>query len=401
MLFNYRVANQEGQEQAGSIDAPNMDLAITALQKRGLVVLSINPESEPPWWQKQIPLFNRVQTRDIVILSRQISTLFEAKVSVLASFRLLAGDVSNPALREALISVTDDIKSGVSISNALAKHPKVFSNFYVNMVKSGEESGKLSETFSYLADHLERAYALTSKAKNALIYPAFIICTFAIVMILMMTFVVPQLSEMLLETGQELPVYTMAVMAVSDFFVTYGIVVLALLILGGIYLMKYLKTPDGRRLLSQAQLYIPYVGRLYKKLYLARIADNLNTLTTSGVAVVRSIEITAEIVDNYVYKKILEDTAESVRGGSSVSDVFAKYDEMPGIMVQMVKVGEESGRMGYILDTLSGFYHREVEDQVNTLVGMIEPVMILMLGLFVGILLVSVLMPIYNIAGSF
>ncbi len=401
MLFNYRVANQEGQEQAGSIDAPNMDLAITALQKRGLVVLSINPESEPPWWQKQIPLFNRVQTRDIVILSRQISTLFEAKVSVLASFRLLAGDVSNPALREALISVTDDIKSGVSISNALAKHPKVFSNFYVNMVKSGEESGKLSETFSYLADHLERAYALTSKAKNALIYPAFIICTFAIVMILMMTFVVPQLSEMLLETGQELPVYTMAVMAVSDFFVTYGIVVLALLILGGIYLMKYLKTPDGRRLLSQTQLYIPYVGRLYKKLYLARIADNLNTLTTSGVAVVRSIEITAEIVDNYVYKKILEDTAESVRGGSSVSDVFAKYDEMPGIMVQMVKVGEESGRMGYILDTLSGFYHREVEDQVNTLVGMIEPVMILMLGLFVGILLVSVLMPIYNIAGSF
>ncbi len=401
MLFNYRATTKEGVAQEGSIEAPNQDAAISALQNRSLIVLHVESAEKKSWLKSEIPLFSGVKSRDVVILSRQISTLFGAKVSVLQTFRLLASESSNPILRRKLTEITDDIKGGIAISEALAKHPDVFSNFYINMVRSGEESGKLSETFEYLADYLDRSYALVSKAKNALIYPAFVILSFGVVMILMLTFVIPRLSEILTETGQELPIYTRIVVGFSDLVVNYGFVLLILLIVITIVLLRYLPTAAGKMSLSRFQLGIPYIGNLYRKLYLARIADNLNTLVTSGVSMVRALEITADVVGNEVYKEIFLDAAESVRSGNSVSDFLNHRDEIPGIMVQMIKVGEETGKLGFVLDTLAKFYQREVNNEVETLVGLIEPAMIVLLGLGVGLLLTSVLVPIYNVAGGF
>lgn len=402
MLFNYRATTKEGVEQNGSIDAPNVDIAISSLQRRGLVILKINKESEGRggFLGKSIAILSKVRNRDVVLLSRQIATLFEAKVSVLVTFRLLAAEAENQFLREALTAVTDDIKGGLPISTSLAKHPDIFSNFYVSMVKAGEESGKLSETFTFLADHLERSYELVTKAKNALIYPAFIVVTFIVVMILMLVFVIPKLSAILLETGQQLPIYTRLIIGFSNIFVDYGVIIVILLAILGLFLSRYLPTAAGALALSRFKLSIPYVGRLYQKLYLARIADNLNTMITSGISMVRAVEVTAEVVDNDVYKEILLKSATAIKSGDSVSTTFAKYSEMPGILVQMIKVGEESGKLGFVLDTLARFYRREVNNEVDTLVGLIEPALIVFLAVGVGILLTSVLVPIYNIASS-
>jgi type IV pilus assembly protein PilC len=297
-----------------------------------------------------------------------------------------------------LVEVTDDIKGGIPISAAMAKHPKVFSNFYVNMVRSGEESGKLSEAFTYLADYMDRTYALTSRATNALIYPAFVVISFVVVMILMVVFVIPRLSDILLETGQELPIYTKIVIGFSDFATMFAIPIIVLLGLLFAYLSRYVKTAKGQLAWSRFKISIPYVGTLYRKLYLARIADNMNTMLSSGIAMVRALEITGEVVGNEVYHQILVEAADAVKAGSSISDIFSRYDEVPGVMVQMIKVGEESGRLGFVLDKLSKFYEREVNNEVDTLVGLIEPAMIVVLGIGVGVLLTSVLVPIYNMA---
>lgn len=399
MLFSYRATTKDAKHETGTIEAQNVDLAISSLQRRGLIILSIEPEGGRRL-SRRVPFLNKVRLRDVVILSRQIATLFEAKVSVLSTFRLLATEAEQPLLQEALTAMTDDIKAGVAISSAMARHPEIFSEFYVSMVRSGEESGRLSETFNYLADYLDRSYELLSRARNALIYPIFVIITFFVVMILMVMFVIPKLSAILAETGQEMPIYTRVIVGTSNFLVGYGWFLLGLLVVAGIFGWRYVATTGGRLSFDRFKISLPYLGRLYRKLYLSRLADNLNTLVTSGISMVRALEITAEVVENRVYRALILQAATDVKTGRSVSDAFARYDEIPSIMIQMVKVGEETGKIGFVLDTLAKFYRREVNNEVDTLVGLIEPAMIVVLGLGVGLLLTSVLVPIYNIASG-
>ncbi|HEY4476690.1 MAG TPA: type II secretion system F family protein [Candidatus Paceibacterota bacterium] len=396
MIFNYQVMTKEGEAQSGTIDAPNVNLAIASLQRRGLVIVDISAEGTGSFLSKHIG--GRVKTKDVVIMSRQIATLFEAKVSALAAFRMLAAESDNPILSRVLTEVTDDIKSGTPISQAMGKHPKVFSNFYVHMIEAGEESGKISDNFNYLADYLERTYELISKAKNALIYPIFIIVSFIAVMILMLTFVIPKLTAILQETGQEIPIYTRVVIGLSDLVRHYGIFLFILIAILFIFLHRYMTTVVGRESVSRFKLSVPYIGNLYRKIYLSRIADNLSTMLTSGISMVRALEITAEVVDNDVYKRILTESSISLKSGNLISGIMYKYPEIPNIMVQMMKVGEESGKLGFVLETLARFYRREVDNEIKTLVDLIEPAMIVLLGLMVGVLLTSVLLPIYNLA---
>ena len=401
MLFEYEAIDQGGQKQTGSIDAISRDVAITSLQRRGLSVSQVEEVSqEGKEFSLSMRLFESVATKDIVLLSREIATLFEAQVSALRIFRLLASESEKPLLRTTLTAVADDIQAGAPISKALSKHPKVFSAFYTNMVRAGEEAGKLDETFLYLADYLDRSYEVISKARNALIYPAFVIVTFVVVMILMMTFVIPNISQILIDSGQEIPVYTRAVIGLSSFFLNYGVFLLILLIVGGFFLFRYTRTPSGREAFDRFVLAIPYVGDLFKKLYLARIADNMATMLVSGIAVVQAAEITASVVGSAVYENILADVAANVKGGGAVSTSLENHPEIPGIMTAMIKVGEETGELGSILKTLAKFYNREVTNSVDTLVDLIEPIMIVLLGLGVGVLLASVLIPIYNVSSA-
>jgi type IV pilus assembly protein PilC len=402
MLFNYEVLDEKGVKKTGSIDAINVDVAISSLQRRGLVLASIKDAEAPSsFLSSKISLFDRVSGKDIVILSRQLSTLFQAQVSALRVFRLIAGETENNLLRTKLQVIADDLQSGSSISAALAKHPKVFSDFYVSMVKSGEESGKLDEIFEYLASYLDRTYELTSKVRGALIYPAFVVVTFFTVMILMFTMVIPKISGILTESGTELPIYTKVILGMSNFLVEYGFVLFAIFVVVVFFAVRFVRTPSGRSAYDHLKLQVPYISSLFKKLYLSRLADNMNTMLSSGIPIVRALELTGNIIDNKVYQEILMNSVEAVKGGKTLSESLSNNPhEIPGIMVQMTRVGEETGEVGTILKTLADFYTREVKTAVDALVSLIEPIMIVMLGGGVAVLLAAVLMPIYNIAGA-
>lgn len=402
MLFKYQALDQTGAKQDGTIDAVSRDVAISSLQRRGLTISSIDAaEAEASsFLSRNISLFDNVTNRDVVLLSRQISTLFEAQVSALRVFRLLAAEAEKPLMAKVLTEVGDDLQGGSPISKALAKHPKVFTPFYVNMVKSGEESGKLDQTFVYLADYLDRSYEVMSKAKNALIYPAFVVATFFVVMILMMTMVIPRIANILTDAGQKVPLYTQVVISISNFFVNYGVFLIILFVFGGFFFFRYIRTAAGKGALDAFELSVPYVGDLYKKLYLSRIADILATMLSSGISVVQATEVAADVVGNSVYADLLKEVTTAVKGGGTMSGSLAKRSEVPGIMVAMMRVGEETGELGNILKTLAKFYQREVATSVDTLVGLIEPIMIVTLGLGVGILLASVLVPIYNLSSA-
>lgn len=401
MLFSYRAIDQDGHEREGTIEALSEEVAVSALQRRNLVISSITSGEKGASSFFEIEIFSRISSKEVVILSRQIATLFEAQVSALRIFRLLAAEVDNRALSRILTQVADDVQGGSPISKALGKHPAAFSAFYVNMVKSGEESGKLSETFSHLADHLDRSYEIISKAENALIYPIFVVGVFFAVMALVLTLVIPKITAVLVESGQEIPVYTQIVIGFSNFLVNYGIFLVLAIVAFAVYVWKLSKTGRGSFVLDRAKLSVPYVGDLYAKLYLSRIADNFSTMLLSGVSAIEALEITSLVVDNDVYKNVLDSVRADVKGGASISSAFDRHPEIPGIMVAMIRVGEETGELSKILSTLARFYNREVSNAVDTLVGLIEPIMIVLLGLGVGTLLAAVLLPIYNLAGSF
>lgn len=401
MLFSYKALDAKGQSREGTVEAQTNESAISAIKSRGYTILSIQPLNEKKSLLNfEITWFQRVSGKEVVILSRQMATLFEAQVSALRIFRLLAVEAENPALQKVLTAISDDLQGGSSISRALANHPDVFSPFYVNMVKSGEESGTLEQVFMYLADYLDRMYMIVSKARNALIYPAFVISIFFIVMLLMLTLVIPRISEILIDSGQELPIYTKIVIGLSDFLTNYLGLIVVMVGLIVAFFWQFLRTDIGKRTIDEFKLSIPYVGSLYEKLFLTRICDNLATMLTSGVSMVHALEITAEVVDNAVYKELLVNTTAEVRGGRSFADAISEYPAIPGVLSQMSKVGEETGKLGDILQTLAKFYNREVNQAVDTLIDLIEPAMIVLLGLGVGTLLASVLMPIYNITDT-
>lgn len=400
MLFNYTAIDQSGRSVSGSIDAISTDVAIGALQRRGLTLQTIAASGAAPFWARDIAYFRRVRPRDIVILSRQLATLFGAQISALRIFRLLSAEAERPLLGTTLLAIADDLQAGTSIAKSLGKHPAAFSRFYVSMVRSGEETGKLDRTFLFLADYLERMYEVTSRAKNALIYPIFVVFTFIAVMVLMLTTVIPSVSGVLQESGAVIPTTTRVILSISSFFVHYGWFLLIVVILCILALWRFSKNPEGRYVLAQFLVRAPYIGDLFRKLYLSRIADTLHTQLSSAIPIMQALETTGDVVGNAVFEGALAQAAGAVREGASVSDAFSRSGAFPGIMVQMIKVGEESGELGSILETLGRFYRREVDNAVDRLVSLIEPVLIIALGLGVGFLLAAVLIPIYSIAGG-
>lgn len=399
MLYRYEARTPEGEIKNGIIEAASIELAIGSLQRRNLIITAIEPAKEKGgFFEKKIRLFQRVRAREIVILSRQLATLFEAKVPIVDALKVLSTEMKNDVLRDGLGAVLNDIQGGSTLSQAMARQPKIFSRFYVNLVRSGEESGKLEEVFLFLADYLERTYELASKAKGALIYPGFILSAFGAVMILMMTVVIPRLSSLLTETGQVLPFYTRLIITLSELMRRFGVFFLVLIAIGAIFAFRYGRTRLGRAAFGHFQLSMPYFGKLYQQLYVARLADNLQTLLSGGVSAVRALEITADVIENEVYRNVVLDALNAIKSGSSFSEAFAAHTEVPPLFSQMLRIGEETGKLDFMLKNLAVFYSREVENTVKNLVNLIEPALIIVLGVGIGILIAAIFVPIYNIS---
>jgi type IV pilus assembly protein PilC len=268
------------------------------------------------------------------------------------------------------------------------------------MIKSGETTGKLDETLNYLADQKEKDYDLTSKIKGAMIYPLFILGALLVVGVVMMIFVIPQLTAVLEEAGAELPWATKMLIATSDFLKTYWWT-LIIISVGGIFAYRVIyRTAKGKSIIDKAKLNVPVFGNIYKKIYITRFARSFSNLITSGIPLSRALGIVADVIGNHTYKEITLETIKEVEDGNSVSTVFLKHKEVPIMLSQMMSVGEQTGRLDKILAKLADFYAKEVENLVANMVSLIEPLIIVLLGGAVAVLVVSILLPLYSLSSA-
>lgn len=406
MKFTFTAKNTENKIISGFVTAPNKDEAVKSLQEKELEVITLIAEKQEINLGTSINLggiFDRVSLKDIVNISKQMAALLDAGVSVVKALQILVVDMQKPILKNTFEIIIQDVKSGKPISVAFAKHKNMFSDFYVNLIKSGEESGKMSQAFNYLSEYLDRNYELVVKVRNAMIYPAFVVTTFLVVMVLVFTLVIPRLAGILNDSGVELPLLTQIVLGISDFLVAYGIYFGVIILAAGIYVYFTLRGTDAwDNFFDTLKIKVPVFKNIFMTLYVTRIADNIQTLLTSGVSLTKAIQITGDVVGNIHYKKIMDQALIDVKAGITFSASFAKHkDLIPSTLTQMLKIGEETGEIGKLMGNIAKFYQRELNNTIDTLVGLIEPAMIVALGLGVGVLLVSVLMPIYNLAGSF
>ncbi len=400
MKFNYQARDKKGQVQSGIVEASSREAAVSLLQKHGLYVTILEEAAAPPIYAKRIKIFERVSAKEIVLFSRQLSILFKSKVSLVESLQVLAIQTENASFKEKIFKLAEDVEGGTSLSGTLSRYPKIFSSFYIAMIKAGETSGKLSEALSYLADHLEREYHLTSRIKGAMLYPALIVTVAIVVVALMMFFVIPQLTEVLVETGSELPVITKIVINLSIFFKNWGWIVL-LGIIGLITaIFRYYRTEEGKRFFDKFYFQLPLISPVLKMIYLARFAENLSTLISGGLPIAQALETTGDIVDNAVYKEIILKARDEVRRGESISAVLARFPAaFPPIVTQMASVGERTGTLDKTLMNLVEFYQEEIDRTVNSLLSILEPLLIVFLGIIVAGLMAAVLMPLYRMAG--
>lgn len=403
MLYHYTALGQDGKNTEGDIEGMSLDNAILLLQKKGITIVDIKEKDDGKGGDilAGIKIFKKkITTKDVVVFSRQVATLFQAGVSALKAFRLLAEENENETLQEQLMGVADDIESGISLSNALEKRPDLFSNFYVNMVKAGEESGKLNEVFLFLADYLDRDYEMTQKIKKALTYPSFVIGTFFAIMIGMLTFVIPKMTALFSESGAKLPTVTVIVVFVSNLFVKYWAATFPTMAVLGFIFYKWSKTEEGSYAIDDFSTKVPVIKTLQQRIFLQRFADNMNTMLTNGVPIVKALDITATVIENKIYKEVAIRVSQKVQTGKSLSKALYEEPRVPNILVQMVHIGEETGELGYILKNLAVFYRRELDTTIDTMIGLIEPAMIVSLGLGVGVLVSAVLLPMYSMSSQ-
>jgi type IV pilus assembly protein PilC len=406
MLYHYSWLNDNGNKEEADVDATSLDNAIILIQSKGIKTIlevkeKVDKENNVIAAVTNSKFFKqKIKPKDVVLFSRQVATLFEAGVSALRAFRLLAQENENKTLQEEIMAVADDIESGISLSDALTKRPELFSNFYVNMVKAGEESGKLNEVFLYLADYLDRNYELSQKIKKALTYPSFVIGTFFAIMIGMLTFVVPKMAKMFAEEGATLPLVTRMVLFVSDLFVKYGPITFPMIGVGIFFFIRWKNTEEGGYKVDEFTMKVPVFKDVVQKIFLQHLADNMNTMLSNGVPIVKSLDITTSILENRVYKQLMGRVSQKVQTGKSFSKALYEEPLVPNILVQMVHIGEETGELAYILKNLATFYRRELDTAIDSMIGLIEPAMIVSLGVGVGVLVSAILLPMYSLSDA-
>ncbi|NBP56362.1 type II secretion system F family protein [bacterium] len=404
--FTYLAKTKDGAQKQGIVTASSEDYALSALQGKDLIVISLQDINKQSSFNKDLEIFNRVSARELVVATRILSVFLEVQIPLVQAISVLRDqNKGNKYFAEILDQLVLDLKDGNLLSDAIEKHPKVFDELFVSIIRSGEASGGLQEALLYMADYLEETYQLNSKIKGALAYPVFVLLIFVVLGLGIAYFVLPQLVgvlEGITEGGSsELPWMTQIVIAGSNFLQKYVWVVLIGLvgIVGGI--VYALKTEAGSKFADKWKLKIPVFGQLFTKVYIARFATNLRNLLKAGVPLISSLEISSKVVGNYIFESIIQESIVNVKAGGKLSDTFMKHKEVPYIASQIISVGEKTAKTILVLETLTRFYKQEIDALVDNLTVLIEPIMIVGLGIGVAFFVLAVLMPIYNIAGSF
>lgn len=400
MKFKYQAKNRQGEIQKGFIEAVSKDSATQIFTEKGLQIVKLEKVGENPIYSGALKAWQGVKAKEFVIFSRQLATLIDSKVPLLSALHSISVQSENSFFALRIREIMADVDGGSSFSEALSKYPDVFSNFYVNMVKAGEASGNLQKTLNDLADNIEKNYELTSKLKGAMYYPAFIFSAMIVVGFVVTTFVMPKLLVILKESDAALPIQTKILIWFSDFCASYWWAIIIVVIAGIIGLTYYLKTEDGKRELDQLILKIPVLNKIFSNIYVARLSENLSTLVQSGLPITSALLITSDVVGNEVYRQVIREAAEGIKKGGAIAETFAKYDIIPPVVTQMVKVGEETGRIDFTLGKVTEFYLKESDNMVKNFSSLIEPIIMVLLAVGVGFLVSAVLLPIYQVASS-
>lgn len=399
-IFRYQAKDAKGRNKRGEIVGLSESDAIARLAKSELSVLSILDITGTAL-SKLSRLIAPIKSKDLVIFSRQFAVMISANVPVVESLIILIDQTNNISLKNMISEIAFEVESGAFLSDALSKRPHAFSDFFVNIVRSGETSGKLDDVLNYLADEMEKSYDMTAKIKGAMIYPAFIITALFGVGIVLMVYVIPNLTAILTETGAALPLSTRIVIGASDFLRNYAIFIILAAIMIVVGFKLYLKTYNGQKNIDIMKLRMPIFGKLFKYIYLMRFSRSLSTLLKGGVTITRSLEIVAEVVGNLVYKELILDTLESINDGNPFSTVFDASKYVPRMVPQMISVGEKTGKIDSVLDRVTDFYTRESSNMLDNLSKLMEPLIMVLMGLGVGVMVAAVLLPMYNLASQF
>lgn len=400
-IFDYRARSKEGQSMNGAVVAPSENVAYEILRDRGLTIVSLSGRKESKGMLKNpLQFFRRVKIKEQVIFSRQLAVMIGANVPIVRALKILVRQTENPNFKIVISDILDEVDGGAKLSSAMGRYPQVFNNFFVYMVRSGETTGKLDEVLEYLATEKEKDYELISKMRGALIYPAVLFSGVIVVGVGLTLFVLPQLLDVFASAGSTLPLPTRILIgfvhASQKFWYLGAIFVIGLVIA----FSAFRKTPRGRRILDMLKIRTPIFGTIFSRLYLTRLSRSMATLLSAGVPISRSLEITSDVVDNVLYREIIQKTIKEVEDGNSITTVFVKSKYIPLMVSQMMSIGEQSGRMEQILEKVAQFYERELSNLVANLVTLLEPVVLLLMGGAVGFLVAAILLPIYNLSNA-
>ncbi len=397
--FSYRVRDGEGRVLQGSLEAASADLVKQRLRDLGYLPITIEEtkqsalttEVKIPW------LGNRVRLKEVAVFSRQFATMINSGLSLLRTLTVLSEQTQNETLAQVARDVANDVERGDSLSVALAKHPKVFDRLYVAMVRAGESGGVLDQVLVQLADTIEGQVALRAKVKSAMTYPVAVMGLVVLILIGMLLFVVPMFEDMYAELGGSLPAPTRMLISVSSLVKTYFILLVIAAVVFVSLFRRWVATDTGRVRWDRFKLRVPVLGGLVHKTAITRFSRTLESLLAAGVPILEALDITSETVGNSVMQEAVLDVQARVKAGEAVSSPLGDHAIFPGMVVQMLAVGEETGAMDTMLSKVAQFYEREVEATVDALASLLEPLLIVVLGGTIGGMVVALYMPMFNI----
>ena len=398
MKFFYKARNQAGQEQKGEIEASSKKAALDILEKHGLYVISLQA-SGGFRLKLAFNLTTGISSKDLVMFTRQFSIMLKSAIPPLEALRALISQITNQAFKQKLIKMAEALETGNSLSRALSLESKIFNPFYVNMVKSGEATGKMADALDYLAEHLERDYNLKGKIRGAMIYPAFVISAFMGAFFLATFFIIPRLTQILTSFQGKLPLSTKLIMGMAAFVRGGGwvlVLVFFLLLFVAPFILKHF--PATKKVYDKYILKMPIMGSFKKKVYLTQFSENLSVLVAAGLPITQALKITKDIIGNTTYQFILERAEDRVSRGEKISSVLGGFPEQfPAFVTQMVSTGEETGRIEDTLINVVKFYQEDLSRTAENLTAILEPILILCLGAGIGVLAVGLFLPLFKI----
>lgn len=402
MKFFYKARNKEGQEQKGEIEAFSKKSALELLEKNGFYVISLQNISGQ--WSKGLNfnLGRGVSGKDLVMFTRQFSIMLRSAIPPLEALRAQILQTTNKSFKDKLIKMAEAVETGSSLSRAFSLEGKVFDIFYINIIKSGEATGKVADALNYLADHLERDYNLKRKIQGAMIYPAFIVVVFIGAFFLVVFFIVPRLTELMASYQGQLPWTTQLIMTISD-ITKKGGWALILALPGFLFFLPkvFKKIPAAKKIYDKLILEVPILGSFKKKIFLTQFSENLSVLIAAGLPITQALKITKDIINNTLYQFILERAEERVSRGEKISAVLSGFSgQFPAFVVQMIYTGEETGRLEETLMNVVKFYQEEINRTAENLTSVLEPILIAFLGVGIAFLAVAVYVPIFKMGMS-